>query len=90
MSTLNTTAQSLRTKATDDQRGLPSFRVGKRTGEDAIAFMGDLSERLTNRVQISSDGLKSYIDAVEQAFGADVDYGQVVKFYDAEHTGPGR
>jgi IS1 family transposase len=69
---------------------VPSYRVGKRTGEDAIAFMGDLSERLTNRVQISSDGLRSYIDAVEQAFGSNVDYAQVVKFYDADHIGPGR
>jgi len=52
--------------------------------------MTDLSERLSNRVQISSDSLRSYEDAVEQAFGADVDYGQIVKFYDAEPIGPGR
>ena len=52
--------------------------------------MSDLSERLANRVQISSDSLRSYVDAVEQAFGANVDYGQVVKFYDAEPIGPGR
>jgi IS1 family transposase len=69
---------------------VPTYRAGKRTGEDAIAFMGDLSGRLTNRVQISSDGLRAYIDAVEQAFGNDVDYAQVVKFYDADHIGPGR
>ena len=56
----------------------------------AVAFMTDLSERLTNRVQISSDSLRSYVDAVERAFGADVDYGQIVKFYDAEPIGPGR
>jgi hypothetical protein len=52
--------------------------------------MTDLSGRLSNRVQISSDALRSYVDAVEQAFGADVDYGQAVKFYDAEPIGPGR
>jgi hypothetical protein len=52
--------------------------------------MNDLSERLSNRVQISSDALRSYVDAVEQAFGADVDYGQAVKFYDAEPVGAGR
>ena len=52
--------------------------------------MTDLSERLSNRVQISSDALRSYVDAVERAFGADVDYGQIVKFYDAEPIGPGR
>jgi IS1 family transposase len=69
---------------------IPSYRVGKRTRENAVAFMGDLSERLSNRVQISSDSLVTYIDAVERAFGADVDYGQIVKFYDAEPIGPGR
>ncbi len=69
---------------------IPVYRVGKRTRENAVAFMSDLSERLTNRVQISSDALTSYVDAVERAFGADVDYGQIVKFYDAEPIGPGR
>jgi IS1 family transposase len=69
---------------------IPSYRVGKRTGTNARAFMGDLSERLANRVQISSDALSSYVDAVERAFGADVDYGQEVKFYDAEPVGAGR
>jgi IS1 family transposase len=69
---------------------VPCFRVGKRTKPNAIAFMSDLSERLANRVQLSSDALNSYVDAVEQAFGADVDYGQAVKFYEAEPIGPGR
>ncbi|MDQ3562994.1 MAG: DUF2442 domain-containing protein [Pseudomonadota bacterium] len=50
-----------------------------RTRENAVAFMGDLSERLVNRVQISSDSLRSYMDTVEKAFGADVDYGQIVQ-----------
>jgi len=69
---------------------VPSYLVGKRSRETAVAFMTDLSERLSNRVQISSDSLRSYVDAVERAFGADVDYGQIVKFYDAEPIGPGR
>jgi IS1 family transposase len=69
---------------------VPAYRVGKRTGANAIAFMTDLSQRLTNRVQISTDSLSTYIDAVEHAFGADTDYGQIVKFYDAEPVGPGR
>lgn len=69
---------------------IPAFRVGKRTKPHAIAFMTDLSERLANRVQLSSDALSSYVDAVEQAFGADIDYGQAVKFYEAEPIGPGR
>lgn len=73
-----------------DTKLVPSYRVGKRTGSEAGAFMLDLSERLANRVQLSSDALRAYVDAVENAFGADVDYGQAVKFYDAEPVGPGR
>lgn len=73
-----------------DTKLIPTYRVGKRSKPNAIAFMTDLSERLANRVQISSDALASYVDAVEQAFGADVDYGQAVKFYEAEPIGPGR
>lgn len=73
-----------------DTKLVPVYRVGKRTGTDALAFINDLSHRLANRVQLSSDSLNSYVDAVEQAFGADVDYGQIVKFYDAEPIGPGR
>ncbi|MGO4871003.1 MAG: hypothetical protein ACLPGW_10390 [Roseiarcus sp.] len=69
---------------------IPSYLVGKRTKPNAVAFMADLSERLANRVQISSDALGAYIDAVEQAFGTEVDYGQQVKFYEAEPVGPGR
>ncbi len=52
--------------------------------------MQDLSERLANRVQLSSDALRTYVDAVERASGADVDYRQAVKFYEAEPIGPGR
>ena len=69
---------------------IPSYRVGKRDGENAVAFMTDLSERLADRVQISSDALAAYVDAVERAFGADVDYGQEVKFYAPEPAGSGR
>ena len=52
--------------------------------------MCDLSERLANRVQLSSDALAAYVEATEEAFGADVDYGQAVKFYEADPIGPGR
>lgn len=77
--------------ALDPQTKLvPTYLVGKRTKVCAVAFMNDLSFRLSNRVQISSDALTSYVDAVERAFGADVDYGQAVKIYEAEPVGPGR
>lgn len=73
-----------------DTKLVPAYRVGKRTQPHAVAFMTDLSERLANRVQLSSDALNTYVDAVERAFGADVDYGQAVKFYEAEPIGSDR
>jgi IS1 family transposase len=73
-----------------DSKLVASYRVGKRTRPNAVAFMTDLSLRLANRVQISSDALNTYVDAVERAFGDDVDYGQEVKFYEAEPIGAGR
>jgi IS1 family transposase len=69
---------------------VPVHRVGKRDLPTATAFLTDLSERLVNRVQLSSDALAAYVDATERAFGADVDYGQAVKIYDAEPAGAGR
>lgn len=69
---------------------VPSWLVGKRDLRTAGAFLQDLQTRLVNRVQLSSDGLNNYVPAVEHAFGADVDYGQIVKYYEAEPIGPGR
>jgi len=67
---------------------VPAYRVGKRP--TATAFIADLSERLANRIQLSSDALAAYVEATEQAFGADIDYGQEVKAYEAEPVGRGR
>jgi len=64
-----------------DTKLIPSYIVGKRDAYHAKAFMQDLSERISNRVQISSDGLNAYEDAVERGFGTEADYGQVVKAY---------
>ena len=69
---------------------VPSFLVGKRDSIHANAFISDLASRLENRIQISSDGLRAYIEAVEASFGAEVDYAQIVKAYEAEPIGPGR
>ena len=69
---------------------VPSYRVGQRTLPEAKAFVSDLSSRLSNRVQLSSDALSAYVTATEEAFGANVDYGQIVKSYEAEPIGPGR
>jgi IS1 family transposase len=60
---------------------VPAFRVGKRNHMTANAFVSDVASRLKNRPQISSDGLRSYIEAVENAFGADVDFGMAIKHY---------
>jgi IS1 family transposase len=64
-----------------DTKVIPSFVVGKRDAYHAKTFMDDLASRVTHRVQISSDALKAYEAAVESGFGADVDYGQIVKTY---------
>jgi hypothetical protein len=60
-----------------------SFFVGGRDGDCATWFMDDVAARLANRVQLTSDGHKAYLDAVEGAFGAEVDYAQLVKLYGA-------
>ena len=64
-----------------DTKLVPSFKVGKRDSATANAFVSDVKSRLRNRVQISSDALRAYVDAVEQAFGADVDFAQIIKTY---------
>ncbi len=73
-----------------DTKLVPTFRVGKRTVPEATAFLDDLAPRLSNRVQLSSDSLRAYIEACEHAFGSNVDYGQIVKSYETEPIGPGR
>src|SRR5688500_14947424 len=60
---------------------VPSFRVGKRTHATANAFVGDVASRLKNRPQISSDGMRAYVEAVENAFGMNVDFGMIIKSY---------
>ncbi len=60
---------------------IPAFTVGKRDMYHAREFMEDLARRLSPRVQLSSDSLAAYPDAVERGFGAEVDYGQLVKTY---------
>ncbi|MEJ0094969.1 MAG: IS1 family transposase [Methylocella sp.] len=66
-----------------DTKLIVSYFVGGRDGECAMWFMDDLRSRLANRVQLTSDGHKAYLEAVEGAFGADVDYAQLVKIYGA-------
>ena len=64
-----------------DSKLIVSWLVGGRDGEYAIEFMDDLHSRLANRVQLTTDGHKAYLEAVEGAFGGDVDYAQLIKLY---------
>jgi IS1 family transposase len=64
-----------------DTKLVPSFKVGKRDAATANAFVRDVASRLRNRVQLSSDALKAYVEAVELAFGCEVDYAQIIKTY---------
>ncbi len=70
-----------------DTKLVPSFMVGNRDGDAAKQFIDDLKSRLAHRVQLTTDGLKVYLDAVEEAFGADIDYAQLVKLYGTEPEG---
>ena len=58
-----------------------SYCVGDRTSQTAIALMDDLAGRLANRVQLTTDGHRAYLEAVEGAFGADIDYAILNKIY---------
>ena len=64
-----------------DSKMILAYEVGDRSGVTAMAFMDDLKDRLANRVQLTSDGHRVYLDAVERVFGADVDFSQLVKLY---------
>jgi IS1 family transposase len=70
-----------------DTKLIPSFIVGKRDAYHAKAFMSDLASRIKNRVQISSDALKAYEDAIERGFGENADYGQIVKTFSVTPLG---
>jgi IS1 family transposase len=60
---------------------VPTWLVANRSESAAEAFMEDLASRVNHRIQITTDGYKAYVDAVEGAFGADVDYAMLVKMY---------
>jgi IS1 family transposase len=75
--------------ALDPQTKLvPTWFVGERHAGAAYHFMHDLAERLAHRVQLTTDGHGAYLSAVEDAFGANIDYAQLVKIYGAAPEGP--
>ena len=69
-----------------DSKLVVSWLVGNRDAQTAYTFMQDVAYRLKNRVQLTTDGLKSYIDAVEDGFMGQVDYAQLIKLYGNEGT----
>jgi IS1 family transposase len=68
-----------------DSKLLCSWAIGDRGAETAKVFMKDLASRLANRVQLTTDGHRAYLEAVEGAFGTDVDYAMLVKMYGNDH-----
>ena len=66
-----------------DSKLMISWHVGNRDANAAYFFMHDLKERLANRVQLTTDGNRAYLEAVEDAFGAEIDYARLIKIYGA-------
>lgn len=64
-----------------DTKLVPSWLVGDRTAETAATFIDDLASRLANRVQLSTDGLRAYLNAIDNAFGNQIDYATITKLY---------
>jgi IS1 family transposase len=62
---------------------VPSFMVGNRDAITAKMFIDDLASRLANRVQLTTDGYRVYLEAVESAFGCEIDYAMLVKMYES-------
>ncbi len=70
-----------------DTKLVPSWLVGNRNAATASIFIKDLASRLKHRVQLTTDGFKPYLEAVEGAFGADIDYAMLVKLYGKDSEG---
>jgi IS1 family transposase len=67
-----------------DTKLVPSWIVGNRDAETAAAFIEDLASRLSHRVQLTTDGHRAYLEAVEGAFGCEIDYAMLVKLYGSD------
>ncbi|HEY1513579.1 MAG TPA: IS1 family transposase [Gaiellaceae bacterium] len=69
-----------------DTKLVPTYRIGPRDGREAIEFLDDLEKRLSNRVQLTSDGLPVYVQAVMETFGVEVDYAMLQKVYGSDSS----
>ena len=74
----------------DETKLVPCWMVGLRDAGHAFEFINDLRTRLANRVQLTTDGHRMYLEAVEGAFGANVDYAMLVKIYGSDPAGEAR
>lgn len=70
-----------------DCKIVPSWLIAKRDAGSAFHFIGDLAQRLAGRVQLTTDGNRVYLEAVEDAFGSEIDYAMLIKVYGAEPGG---
>ena len=76
-------------KAIDaDTKLVISYTIGDRGAETAKAFMQDVASRISTRIQLTTDGHRVYADAVEDAFGSEIDYAMLVKIYGASNENP--
>jgi len=73
-----------------DTKLVPCWHVGLRNHHDARVFIDDLAGRLAHRVQLTTDGHRPYLEAIEDAFGSDIDYAMLIKLYGAEPGGEKR
>jgi IS1 family transposase len=71
-----------------DTKLIIPYTLGDRGADTALAFMQDVASRISNRIQLTTDGHKVYADAVEDAFGADIDYAMLVKIYGTSSENP--
>ena len=73
-----------------DTKLIPAWHVGDRSTDSASVFVQDLKDRLANRVQLTSDGHRPYLEAVESAFGSEIDYAMMVKLFGKQYGFEGR
>ncbi|MGA3088635.1 MAG: DDE-type integrase/transposase/recombinase [Terriglobales bacterium] len=73
-----------------DSKLIITYMLGDRDAGTALAFMQDLASRVESRIQLTTDGHRVYADAVENAFGSEIDYAMLVKLYGASHEGESR
>ncbi len=73
-----------------DSKMMLTWWVGDRTRDTAFLFLRDLESRLANRIQLTTDGHGAYLEAVDAAFGGNVDFAQLVKIYRETRAAPGR